>query len=259
MADNSMQTDSQKPGLTYRFVKYFLDNPQLTVLLFLMLVIVGIGSFLRLRVEGFPEIKVPLAIVTTVVPGAGPDTVQNTVTEPIQNSLKDLKGVTQVSATSQANFSIVLLNFDDSTDINITVQDARNKVSGIGLPAGVGDSEITIPDTGGAPFYIAVTGGADLLELRREALLLEERLLSIDGVKSFTEISGIDEKIYIELGPQYQNPQIIDQIKSANVGFPLGETTIDGKLVPVAAKSSITSLDDIRAIQITLPDNTTKP
>ncbi|HMR55424.1 MAG TPA: efflux RND transporter permease subunit, partial [Candidatus Doudnabacteria bacterium] len=56
--------------------------------------------------------------------------------------------------------------------------------------------------------------------------------------------------------PQYQSPQIIDQIRAANVGFPLGETTIDGKRVPVVSKSSVKDLEDVRAIRINLPDGT---
>lgn len=253
MQENIEQTTT-KPGLNYRFVKFFLNNPQITILLFVTLVITGIGAFFQLRVEGFPEIKVPIAIVTTIVPGAGPETVRATVSEPLENSLNDLKGLKEISSTSQANFSIVVLSFEDDVDINLAVQDARNKASSVVLPEGVEDPNISVPETGSAPFYIAVSGGTDLLSLRKEAEVLKTQLLAVDGVKSFSEISGIEEKIYIDLPPQYQVPQILEQIKTANIGFPLGQASIDGKLVPVVGASGVKSLEDVRAIRITTPD-----
>ena len=117
----------QSKGWNWRIVNYFLHNPQITLLLFLMLVIMGIGSFFQLRVEGFPAVNIPVAIVTTVVPGAGPETVQNTVTGPLEDALKDLKSIKETSSSSQANFSTIVLNYEEGTDRNLAVQDARTK------------------------------------------------------------------------------------------------------------------------------------
>lgn len=247
------QENNQTIGWNWRIVNYFLSNPQVTLLLFIMLVVMGIGSFLSLRVEGFPSVKVPVAIVTTIVPGAGPETVQNTVTGPLEDAFKDLEGVKEVTSSSQANFSTVVVNFEESIDLNIAVQDARTKAASVDLPEGVQDPNVFVPDVSGAPFYISVSGGTDLISLRNDSSNLKTKLLDIKGVKSFTEISGIEEQIFIDLPPQYQLPQVIDQIKAANIGFPLGEAVVDGKRVQVVGKSSIATLEDVRAIRINLP------
>ncbi len=249
---------SAKTSLNYRFVSYFLNNPQITLLLFLSLLITGVAAFFQLRVEGFPEVKIPVAVVTTVVPGAGPETVRTTVSEPLENSLKDLKGLSEISSTSQANFSVLALTFEEGVDINLAVQDARNKVASADLPDGIQQPNIVVPETGRAPFYIAVTGGTDLLSLRKASQNLKTEILALDGVKSFTEISGIDEKIYIDLPPQYQLPQVVEQIKASNIGFPLGEAVIDGRQIPVVASTDVKSLEDVRNIRITLPDGQQK-
>lgn len=253
MQNDLEQTPSHK-GLNYRFVNFFLSNPQITLLLFLTLVITGVGAFFQLRVEGFPEVKVPIAIVTTVVPGAGPETVRTSVSEPLENAFKDLSGVNEISSTSQANFSVIIISFEDGVDTNLAVQDARNKAQTVDLPNGVESPDIIVPETGSAPFYIATSGGTDLLSLRKESEVLKTNLLAIEGVKSFTEVSGIEEKIYIDLPPQYQIPQILDQIRSANISFPLGQASIDGKLIPVVGSGSLKSLEDVRAIRIVMPD-----
>lgn len=245
--------NTPKLGWNGRVVQFFLNQKQLTAMLLAIIVIVGIGSFLRLRVEGFPAVNVPIAVVSTIVPGAGPETVNNTVTVPIENVLRDLKGVKEVTSTSQANASVVLLTFDGVVDTNLAIQDARTKLASVDLPDGVQDSNIFIPETGGAPFIVAAAGPVQLLELKTQAKLLEEKLLAIDGVKSFTDISGVAEKIYIELPPQYQFPEIIAQISGANIGFPLGESVINNKQIPVSGEATLKNLEDVRNITVSVP------
>ncbi len=242
-----------KLGWNGRIVQFFLNQKQLTAMLLAIIVIVGAGSFLRLRIEGFPEINVPVAVVSTIVPGAGPETVNNTVTVPIENALRDLKGVKEVTSTSQANVSLVILTFDNGVDTNLAIQDARTKLASVQLPEGVQDPDITIPETGGAPFIIAVAGPAQILDLKSQAKTIEDKLLAIDGVKTFTDISGVKEKIYIELPPQYQFPQVMEQISGANIGFPLGESIINGKQIPIAGEANLKTLEDVRNLTISVP------
>ncbi len=252
---NPDELKSIKPvGLTAKFVNFFLENKQLTIMLLVITIIGGAVSFSRLRVEGFPAVEIPVAVMTTVVPGAGPETINNTVTVPLENALRDLKDLKEVSSTSQANVSIIVLNFNEGTDVNLALQEARTKISGVDLPDGINQPEIIVPDISGAPFYIAVSGATDLTELGKQAQVLEEKLLALKGVKSFNDISGVTEQIYIELAPQYQTPQVIEQIKSANVGFPLGESVIDGKRIPITGQSGVLTLEDVRNISVTVSD-----
>jgi multidrug efflux pump subunit AcrB len=250
MAENPGEN---KLGINGRIVRFFLEQKQLTAMLLAIIVIVGAGSFFRLRIEGFPEVQIPVAIVSTIVPGAGPETVNNTVTVPVENALRDLEGLTDITSTSQTNVSTVVLTFGDNVDTNIAIQDARTKLSSVNLPEGIEEPNIFVPETGGAPFIIAASGPASLLDLKKSAKELEEKLLAIDGVKSFTDISGVAEKIYIDLPPQYLNPGVTSQIESANIGFPLGSSTIDGKEIPVSGEATLKNLETVRNLTISLP------
>ncbi len=253
IGQNFAGNPTQKHGTTARIVKFFLEQKQLTAMLLAIILIVGAGSFLQLRVEGFPAVNIPVAIVSTVVPGAGPETVNNTVTVPIENALRDLKGVKEVTSTSQANVSVVVISFNDSVDTNIAIQDARTKLASVNLPEGIKEPSIFVPETGGAPFIVAVSGPKSLLDLKTQAKDLETKLLALDGVKSFTDISGISEKIYIELPPQYNNPALTAQIEAANIGFPLGQSVINGKEIPVSGAATLKNLEDVRNLTIAIP------
>lgn len=243
----------QKLGLNGKIVKFFLDQKQLTAMLLAIIVIVGAGSFFQLRVEGFPEIKVPIAIVTTVVPGAGPETINDTITIPVENTLRELKGLKEITSTSQKNISVVVLSFTDGIDTNIAIQEARTKLESVKLPSGVNSPEISVPETGSAPFFVSVSGPSNLLDLKAQAKTLEEKILAVDGVKSFSDISSVKEKIYIDLPPQYLLPAITAQISAANLGFPLGESIIDGKQIPVSGAVTLQNLEDLRNLLINIP------
>jgi hydrophobic/amphiphilic exporter-1 (mainly G- bacteria), HAE1 family len=251
-----MTSEQTKPGWNYRIVNYFLHNRQLTILLLLILIIGGVYSFLNLRVEGFPAVQIPVAVVTTVVPGAGPETVNDTVTEPLEAVLRDLKNIKEVSSNSQPNVSVIVLNFEEGVEINQAAQDARTKIASVQLPEGVQQPDVILPDIGGAPFIVAVSGPLNLQDLEKEAQPLKEKLLEIKGVKSFTSISGVEQNLYIDLPIQYQLPQITTQIQTANVAFPLGKTIVNGQEIPVAGRSAISSLDDVRNLPITIPGPT---
>lgn len=253
MQNSSSGNSDRKLGINGRIVKFFLEQKQLTAMLLAIIVIVGGGSYMQLRVEGFPEIQVPIAIVSTIVPGAGPETINNTVTVPIENALRDLKGVKEITSTSQSNVSSVVLFFSDGVDVNLAIQDARTKLSAVKLPEGINDPNIFVPETGSAPFIVAVSGPKSLLDLKDQAEKIETELLAIDGVKSFTDISGVDQKIFIDLPPQYLLPDITAQINAANIGFPLGQSIIDGKNIPVSGEASLKGLEDVRNIPIVLP------
>ncbi len=243
----------------YRLVDYFLHHSHISILLFAFIIIAGVFYFNQLRVEGFPAIKIPIAIVSTVVPGAGPETVISSVTSPLENALKDTEGLKEISSTSQNNISIIVLSFDDKVDLNVAVQDARTKLSKVKLPEGIESPEVVLPEISGAPYIVALTSEEPLLELLKQARVFEESLTGIDGVKSFSRISNITQTIYIDIAPQFQSPDITNQITSANISFPLGQAVIDGAVTPIAGSKSLNSVDDLRAILISLPGNPQSP
>lgn len=253
MQNNPTGNNGNKLGTNGKIVRFFLQQKQLTAMLLAIIVIVGAGSYFRLHVQGFPEIQVPIAVVSTVVPGAGPETINDTVTVPVENALRDLKSIKEITSTSQSNVSSIVLSFNDGVDVNIAIQDARTKLASVKLPDGIKTPDIFVPETGQAPFIVAVSGPKSLLELKDQSETIKQKLLAIKGVKSFTDISGVNQKIFVDLPPQYQLPEIIAQLNAANVGFPLGQSTIDGKNIPVSGEASLKNLEDVRNIPVNVP------
>ncbi|MCC7356291.1 MAG: efflux RND transporter permease subunit [Candidatus Doudnabacteria bacterium] len=247
-----MDISNPKRDLNYRLVRYFLNHTQLSVLLFVLVVLGGIFGFSRLRVEGFPEVPIPIAIVSVVSPGAGPDTIAESVVAPIESAIEDVKGVKEVSSTSQNNIGIIVVSFNEGVDVTTAVQDVRTKASNVSLPEGTQTPEISVPDFAGPTYIVAVSGGASLNDLESSSETLKDKLLAVEDVKSVELLSGIKQNIYIDIAPQYQLPDVISQITSSDVEFPLGQAIINGQLTTITGKRQVKSIDDLRALPISL-------
>jgi len=248
-----MDQITPKLGWNSRMVRYFLTNTQLSALLFVFIVISGVFAFARFRVEGFPSINIPLAVVTTVVPGAGPETINSSVTIPLESKVRDVKGIKDVSSQSMGGVSTIVINFREDADLGSSVQDVRNKIGQVKLPQGALDPEVFVPDISGAPYIVGIAGNKSLRELDVLSETLREKLLATDGVQSLDKISNAKDKIYIDVNPGTNQQTIISQLQAARVAFPLGQIEDNGTVGSLSASSQINSLDELKHFPISLP------
>src|SRR3990170_2326349 len=93
------------------FAKY-LRNTHLVILLVLLTCVLGVISYLNLPRVLNPEIKIPIVIVQTTLPGASPTDVESLVTIPLEDSVDGLEGVSTVTSSSQDSSSVITLEFE---------------------------------------------------------------------------------------------------------------------------------------------------
>ncbi len=240
----------------YKFVNYFLKNRQITILLLLIVVLGGLFSLSQLHTEGFPSISVPVVVVNTVLVGAGPETIADIVTTPLENALFDLDELKEYSSTSRNSVSTIVLTLESTDNINNVLQEIRTKIESVDLPENAIEPSIFVPEVGGAPFILAVSGNIAIDSLLQKAEALKEDIVSINGIKNIELISSLDTKLYIELESQYQTPDIQNQIKSATIAFPLGQTSINGSQISIAGTVSVDVVDDLKTLPITINNGT---
>ena len=124
--------------------KKVLKRPVTTVLVVLCLIFFGGMSLLNQKLELIPEINMPMLIITTVYPGAGPEDVAELVTKPIEEEVNTLSGVDTMTSSSSENMSLVLLQYDYGTDMDNAYTDLRKRLDLVlsGLPEDVQDPNI---------------------------------------------------------------------------------------------------------------------
>src|SRR3989338_5296616 len=143
---------------SYKLVKYFLDNRQLTIMLLLIVIFGGLFGYSQLRTEGFPSIPIPVVVINTVLPGAGPEVITKIITEPLENAISDLDELIQYSSSTRNNVSTIILTLKNADNINNVVQEVRTKIDSVNLPENATEPSIFVPEVGGPIMIFAVAG-----------------------------------------------------------------------------------------------------
>ena len=235
----------------YKLVKFFINRTHLTVLLLALVVMTGLFGFSRLRTEGFPDISIPIGIVTTIVPGAGPEMINESVTTPLESAVKDVEGVNSVDSYSSRNVSTLIVNFAEDVDIEKKVQEVKNKIGAVDLPEGARDPNVMLPEMGAFAYVVAVTGEYSIQELM-EFDSFKDEFAEIEEFKGFKMLNSLKQVIYINIEPGFNSPDLTAQITSADLSFPLGDIAVDGSKYTIAGQSNLDSIEDLRNLPVSI-------
>jgi HAE1 family hydrophobic/amphiphilic exporter-1 len=106
-----------------------IKRPTFVTCIFLMIVVVGGVSLLRLGVDLFPAINFPIVSVTTLYPGAGPQEMEELVTKPLEDALSTIAGIKNIKATNKEGVSQIVLEFSLSTESKYAEQQAKDRIA----------------------------------------------------------------------------------------------------------------------------------
>jgi len=241
------------------WLNFFVTNFRVVILLIVIITVWGLYSFFSLPRESNPEIKIPIAVVSTFYPGASPADVEEFVTKKLETHISGLAGLDKITSNSYNSLSSITVEFDAKADIDSSVRLLRDKVSEA-KPDLSSDAEepvvmqISLDDT---PIWsISVTGPYDGFTLRRYADLIKAELEKISGVREIS-ISGGDEReyeiaylpenlLFYGISVSTANQSII----AANTAIPAGNFEQGGLTYPIRADGRITDIESIASIPV---------
>ncbi len=144
--------------------KTSVNNPITTIILFATIAIMGVVSFTRLGIDLFPDIESNAMLVMTTYPGASAEDIETNVTRPIENVLNGVDHLKHMTSTSKENISVVVLEFQYGYDLDILVNDVRDKL----------DMLSTLPDGVSQPIIFKFT--ADMIPVLMVGVTAEESM-----------------------------------------------------------------------------------
>src|SRR5690242_14409451 len=100
-------------------------------MLMLLAVVIGLLAYRTLPVNLLPDFHVPLVAVNIAYPGAGPDSVTEQVTKPIEETLNTINGVRHITSTSSEGIATIVIQFQNEVDVDKAEQNVREKVNAI--------------------------------------------------------------------------------------------------------------------------------
>lgn len=247
-------------NLENSLIAKYLANPRLVILLLLLIITLGIYSFLTLPRTLNPEIKIPIVLVQTVLPGASPKDVESLVTIPLEDSIRGVQKIDTLQSTSQDSVSAITAQFQSGVDPDKAKQDVQSAVdSATTLPADAKAPQVIKLDFQNQPVWTfsLITRGDDG-SLFRFAQDLQQKLKDLPEIDK-AQVSGLeDQEVQITIKPEaiaaYNiNPLIIiPLVSNALNSFPAGPIRTHNSIFSLSIDPEVISINDIRNLQINL-------
>jgi multidrug efflux pump len=105
-----------------------IERPVLATVMNLLIVVVGLAGFAALSVREYPDVDPPIVSVTTAYPGAAAETVESTITEPLEQVLNGIEGMRTIESQSGFGLSSINLEFEAGRDVDVAAVDVSNAI-----------------------------------------------------------------------------------------------------------------------------------
>ncbi len=111
--------------------KFSVKKPMTIFVAVIMVIVLGVVAFTRMTPDLLPNMDLPYAMVLTTYAGQTPETVEKEVTKPLEQSLAIVDGVKQLTSQSAENYSLLIIEFNDGTDMNTATVDMRTSIDAV--------------------------------------------------------------------------------------------------------------------------------
>ncbi len=213
-----------------------------------LILVIGVVSYVGLPKEASPEIKQPYIFVTTVYPGVAAKDVENLVTRPIETELDGLEGLEDLSSSSQQSLSFIFATFSSSMTVERALQKVRERVdiARAQLPADVDEPVVREFSSSDWPIFIVSLShpeGVEVIEKASE--LLEDELRRVKGVLDVDIAGRLEQEISIELDPvkleryEFSINDVIMAVQSSNIAIPGGILKNSAKNYTISVNAEI--------------------
>jgi HAE1 family hydrophobic/amphiphilic exporter-1 len=237
-----------------------IKRPLLLIVIFTVLVLFGIQSYLNLNYNLLPKIEVPTVSVSTIYPGASAAEVQTTVTKKLEDFFSSVEGLDKINSTSQEGVSIITIAFKSRTNIDKAERDVQRKADqGLNILPEEAErplvNKINLEETpvikAGLTGNMAPRNLYDLVDKQ-----LKPILQNVTGVGQVNIIGGDEREIQININQEklfdynLSITQITQAINNANLSFPAGSIETQNQRLSIRYDANIKSLEQLRDLII---------
>lgn len=240
-----------------RVAEMFVTS-KLTIIFILVCVILGVIAVLLTPREETPQIIVPSAQITVVVPGASAAEIEQLVIRPLETTVQAIIGVDHTYATAVNSVGVLLVQFKTGEEKERSMVKLYDRVSGSRdlLPADAQPPVIRSIDVDDVPVVTLTLASASRseFELKRLADRLAEGLRSLPNVSAVYVKGGQDRQFRIEIEPERVQAYgiTLDQVRTlvaaANVSAPLGMVVQDGENKNVRLDGFLANAEDLAGL-----------
>ncbi len=183
--------------------KKVLDHPVLTICVFALIMIVAFFTLNSIQIDLMPDMDMPVAMVYTTYDNAGPESIEKSVTKTLESGLVSVSSLKKMTSTSSEGMSLIELEFNYGTDMDVAVNDIRDKLDTVkgNLPDDADAPQIFKFDSSSLPVItLAVNGNRSADELRKLADdTISDQLEQTEGIAQASVSGGRESIVRVEL------------------------------------------------------------
>ncbi|MCM3610026.1 efflux RND transporter permease subunit [Planococcus sp. MERTA32b] len=245
-------------------MNYILERSKLFIFLIFIFMLVGVYTFLTLPQREIPETPPGLVLVSTILPGAGPEEVERSITTPLESEIQKLDGISSIQSISSNSASIITLEIEDGVEpdalINSIQQEAQSASADFPDQAqetSVEKLDLTFPLVS----YMFYGDRAELDGMKQALADLSEDVEAVSGVAG-TTVKGLnDQQILIELDSEalaennLQPFAVLESLQQANQPLSLGthDNGNERLVLTVSQEEGIEKLEQLQVGQAAVP------
>ncbi|MBI2421246.1 MAG: efflux RND transporter permease subunit [Candidatus Hydrogenedentes bacterium] len=232
-----------------------IRRPVFTTMTIMAIIVLGVISFFSIGIDLFPRVEFPIITVISVLPAADPETVETTVTDPIEEAVSTIAAIKHLRSTSAESVSQVIIEFNLDKDIDVAYQEVQARLAAIRseLPDDLEEPVIEKLDVDAAPILsVVVSGDKPIRDLTRIADdRIKERIQRIPNVGQVRLVGGRDRQIWIWLDParlvgHYLSVQdVMNAVRMEHVELPGGRVETGPTEFVVRTKAEFQSVEEI--------------
>jgi len=118
----------KKSDKEFKLSSWAIDNSIVVYVMMVIIFILGLSAYNSMPREDFPEIKETKIYISSVWPGNTAEDVERLITDPLEDKLKNISGVTETESTSQEDYSIIIVEFDEEIEVETAKQLVKDEV-----------------------------------------------------------------------------------------------------------------------------------
>ena len=240
-----------------------IRNPVFVFVMVLVISIAGFQAYKSIPREAAPDIQIPLLIVSIPFPGATPEDVESLITNKVEQELKTIKNLEEISSTSSEGVSVLTLEFTSDFEISEARTKVREKMDQIkpDLPADAEDYQISEINLSERPLMILnLAGDMGLLGLTELADEVKEEIEGIPGILEVRRAGGLEKEIRVYVNPDKMNyyklalNQVSSAISNENTNLPGGTITMGPTKYMIRVPGEFISPEGINEALISAPN-----
>ena len=247
-----------------KLIEFAITRWQITLVLFALMAGLGITSFGSIPRSVDPHFPIPVVVVIVAQPGADPADMEQTIAKPIEDVLRGLDDIEEVTSTSGDGFATIVADFDWGSDVDKNYDGAVREVNAIRsqLPASLARLEFRkVRTTDSAVVQLAlVSNGASPRRVEKYADDLRDEINKVDGVRNARVYGLARPQVTVDIDAARLAQSgiavtaVADALRTAGADLPPGAVQSAGSRFNVKTDGAFRSLDAVRDVPVRAVD-----